>query len=145
MKMKFMAKDVDKSAEVPAQEISDSRWRLKFSDISNATTPSKLKSDSSYTGFTNISDTGRRSFLKQETAEDKGHDDIEGPLHEEAETPEDTFARRQAQREADTASLRKMKRSGITSISGSSSSSKLKRKEIDSNPRRTAGTKKLRT
>lgn len=127
MKMKFMATAADQETEKAAAEeesrkISDSHWRLNFRDIANASAPPKLQVDASYTSFANLS-SGRRSFGKQKEALSEEVETKQVHSDDE-EAPEDMFARRQAEKEADKASLRAMQ--GMTSLSGASGA---KRKE----------------
>lgn len=127
MKMKFMATAADRAteqaeAEEQSRKISDSHWRLNFRNVPNAPTSSKLEVDASYTSFANLA-SGRRQFGIQKDSEPEDID-TETAIEDKEEAPEDMFARRQAEKEADNASLRAMK--GMTSLSGASSGAKRK-------------------
>ncbi|ORY83082.1 hypothetical protein BCR37DRAFT_392442 [Protomyces lactucae-debilis] len=124
MSMKFMMNAADKEAAKVAEAaqvkvISDSHWKLSFKDKSRNAEASEAQViyAPSYTSFIETETGGRRSFGKK--AEEKQEDvkDSDDALGEsDDETPEDAFARRQAEKETDRDTLRSMH--GASSLSG---------------------------
>lgn len=126
MKMKFMATAADKAADKVAEELeakraTESHWRLNFRDSVKSQRHSDIEVATSYTAFSNL-ETGRRQFGKR--YEKVVEEEEKEAQEDEDEAPEDMYARRQADKETDKASLRAMK--GMTSLSGGPASGKRK-------------------
>lgn len=126
MKMKFMATAADKAADKVAEDLeakraTESHWRLNFRDTVKSQRSADIEVATSYTAFSNL-ESGRRQFGKR--YEPVVEEEEREAQADEDEAPEDMYARRQADKETDRASLRAMK--GMTSLSGGPASGKRK-------------------
>jgi hypothetical protein len=114
-------KEAAKAAEAAqVKTISDSQWKLSFKDKSrnSNSTAAQVTYAPSFTSFIETETSGRRFYGKQaEAASKEAEDSDDVKAESDTETPEDAFARRQAERETDRDTLRSMH--GASSLSGS--------------------------